>query len=85
MHVWRAAQPQQYEIYFVRLQDYLACIPLLPADQDVLLDFTALFTRCHAAVQYDLDVDYTQLPPIALAATDLVWLDTWLRAQRRRV
>lgn len=86
VNVWRAAQPQQYEVYFVRLQERLprVNIPLLPADADVVLDLPALFTRCYDAARYDLDIDYTQPPPVALSAAEPAWLDNWLRTQGRR-
>jgi len=87
VNVWRATRPQQYEVYFVRLQDRLPRIhiPLLLADHDVILDLPALFTRCYDVARYDLDVDYTQPPPVALSSTEFVWLDSWLRTQGRRV
>jgi hypothetical protein len=84
--VWRAAQPQQCEVYFVRLPDRLPRIriPLLPEDYDVALDLPALFTRCYDAARYDLDLDYTQPPPVELAHADLAWLEDWLRDKGRR-
>jgi hypothetical protein len=86
VNVWRATQPQQYEVYFVRLQERLprVQIPLLPADADVILDLPALFTRCYDAARYDLDIDYTQPPPVALSASESIWLDNWLRPQGQR-
>jgi hypothetical protein len=84
--VWRAVQPLQYEVYFVRLQDRLPrlSIPLLPEDPDVALDLPAIFTRCYDAARYDLDLDYTQLPPVALSCPDLTWLEGWLQDKGRR-
>ena len=78
--VWRAAQPQQYEVYFVRLQERLPRlrIPLLPEGHDVALDLPAIFTRCYDAARYDLDLDYTQLPPMELSPADRIWLENWL-------
>jgi hypothetical protein len=86
INVWRATQPQQYEVYFVHLRDRLPRIhiPLLPTDVDVVLDLPALFTRCYDAARYDLDVDYTQPPPVALSAAESVWLESWLRTQGQR-
>jgi hypothetical protein len=79
--VWRAAQPQQYEVYFVRLQERLPRlrIPLLPEDRDVTLDLPAIFTRCYDAARYDLDLDYAQPPPVELSPADRTWLEDWLR------
>ena len=79
--VWRAIQPQQYEVYFVRLQEHLPRlrIPLLPEDHDVALDLPAIYTRCNDAARYDLDLDYTQLPPVELSPADRIWLENWLR------
>jgi hypothetical protein len=84
--VWRAAQPQQYEVYFVRLQERLPRlrIPLLPEDHDVALDLPAIFTRCYDAARYDLDLDYTQPPPVELLPADRTWLEGWLRDSGRR-
>jgi hypothetical protein len=81
--VWRAVQPLQCEVYFVRLQDRLPRlrIPLLLEDHDVALDLPAVFTRCYDAARYDLDLDYTQPPPVELAPADLAWLDDWLRTK----
>jgi hypothetical protein len=86
VNVWRAAQPQQYEVYFVRLRDRLprVQIPLLPADADVILDLPALFTRCYDAARYDLDIDYTQPPPVGLSEAESAWTESWLQAQGRR-
>lgn len=84
--VWRAVHPLYCEVYFVRLQTRLprVRIPLLPDDQDVVLDIPAIFTRCYDAARYDLDLDYTQPPPVALPPPDLAWLQSWLREQGRR-
>lgn len=84
--VWRAAQPQQYEVYFVRLHERLPRlrIPLLPDDHDVALDLPAIYTRCYDAARYDLDLDYVQPPPVALSPADLVWMENWLRDKGQR-
>ena len=85
--VWRAANPLYCEVYFVRLQNRLPRIrtPLLPGDHDVVLDIPAILTRCYDAARYDLDLDYTQPPPIALSPPDLAWLESWLREHGQRV
>lgn len=81
--VWRAANPRYCEVYFVRLQNRLprSRIPLLPGDKDVVLDIQGVSTRCYDEARYDLDVDYTQPPPIQLAPPDLAWLDNRLQEQ----
>lgn len=81
VNVWRAIQPFQCEVYFVRLQDRVPRIriPLLPEDSDVALDLPVLFNRCYDAARYDLDLDYTQPPPVALSPSDLIWVENWLR------
>jgi Protein of unknown function (DUF4058) len=85
--VWRAANPLYCEVYLVRLQSRLPRIrtPLLPGDPDVVLDIPAVFARCYDAARYDLDLDYTQLPPPTLSPPELAWLEGWLREQGRRV
>src|SRR5262249_29760457 len=72
VNVRRAIQPLQCEVYFVRLPDRLprVRIPLLPEDRDVALDLPAIFTHCYDAARYDLDLDYTQPPLVALSPAD---------------
>ena len=84
--VWRAANPYNCEVYFVRLQTRLPRIriPLLPEDPDVVLDVQAVLTRCYDAARYDLDLDYTRLPPIALPPSDMAWVEDYLREQGLR-
>ncbi len=79
--VWRAANPLYCEVYFVRLPERLprVRIPLLPEDRDVVLDLQAVATRCYDAARYDLDIDYSQLPPVALPPPDLAWIENYLR------
>lgn len=54
-------------------------IPLLPEDSDVALDLPVLFTRCYDAARYDLDLDYTHPPTVALSPSDPAWMENWLR------
>ncbi|MBI3326080.1 MAG: DUF4058 family protein [Nitrospinae bacterium] len=84
--VWRATNPLYCELYFVRLQNRLPRIriPLLPEDNDVLMDMPAICTRCYDAARYDLDLDYTQLPPIELSPPDQAWSESWLREKGQR-
>jgi hypothetical protein len=86
VNVRRAAQPLQCEVYFVRLPDRLPRIriPLLPEDHDVALDLPAIFTHCYDAARYDLDVDYTQPPPLALSPAEHTWVEHWLHEKGRR-
>ena len=85
--VWRAANPLYCEVYFVQLQNRLPRIrtPLLPGDSDVVLDIPVILTRCYDAARYDLDLDYTQPPPVILPPPDLVWIESWLREEGQRV
>jgi len=78
--VWRATNPLDCEVYFVRLQTRLPRIqiPLLPEDRDVMLDVQAVLTRCYDAACYDLDIDYTRMPPVALSPSDMAWIEDYL-------
>jgi len=78
--VWRASNPLNCEVYFVRLQTRLprVRIPLLPEDRDVVLDVQAVLTRCYDAARYDLDIDYTRMPPVALSPSDMAWIEDYL-------
>ena len=78
--VWRSENPLNCEVYFVRLQTRLPRIriPLLPEDRDVVLDVQAVLTRCYAAARYDLDIDYTRMPLVALSPSDMAWIEDYL-------
>ncbi len=54
-------------------------IPLLPEDDDVVLDLPAVFTRCYDVGGYDLLIDYTQPPPVELNEEEVAWLQTYLQ------
>jgi hypothetical protein len=49
-----------------------------------VLDIQDIFTRCYDAARYDLDLDYTQPPPVELLPQDVAWVEEWLRKSNRR-
>ena len=70
----------------MRLPDRLPRIRilLLPEDHDVALDLPAIFTHCYDAARYDLDIDYTQPPPLVLSPAECTWVEHWLHEKGRR-
>ncbi|MBX3051852.1 MAG: DUF4058 family protein [Caldilineaceae bacterium] len=76
----------QIEAYPIPLRQRLPrCrIPLLPEDDDAILDLPAVFTRCYDVGGYDLLVDYSQPPPVTLEGADKEWMDNLLLAKELR-
>jgi len=83
--IWRAAQPDTFAVYRVRLRERLPVIsiPLRPTDREVLLDLQAVLDQCYRNGGYD-DIDYRGEPDPPLPADDASWADTLLREQARR-
>ena len=54
-------------------------VPLLPGDEDILLDLQLAFTTVYDDFGYDLSVDYTQPPEIPLAEDTAVWTNDLLQ------
>lgn len=50
----------------------------------MVLDIQAVFTRCYDAARYDLNADYRQPPPVALAPAEAAWLEQHLAEQGLR-
>jgi hypothetical protein len=55
-------------------------IPLLPDDNDILLDLQAAFMAAYDLPGYDLIVDYTHPPEIPLADSEALWVEHHLQA-----
>ncbi len=72
----RPHRRHQLEIYAIPLKERLPrCrIPLRRADPDVVLDLPAVFTRCYDAGSYDLIIDYSLAPAVALNNAEADWL-----------
>jgi len=85
--VCRNQSSTQLEAYPIPLRQRLPrCrIPLLPEDEDVVLDLPAVFTRCYDIGSYDLLVDYTQPPTVALDSADKEWMETLLLENKLRM
>jgi hypothetical protein len=69
------------DIWALRLQERLPTIPvpLLPPDDDVLLDLAAAFEAIYDEAAYELSIDYRQPPPPpALSETDVQWVASLL-------
>jgi len=65
------------DIWALRLQERLPVIPvpLLPPDDDVLLDLAVAFAAIYDEAAYDLSIDYHQPPPPpALSEDDAHWV-----------
>lgn len=73
--VFRNQNRERVEAYPVSLRQRLPrCrIPLLPEDDDAILDLPAVFTRCYDIGGYDLLVDYSQPPTVELTPDDEAW------------
>jgi hypothetical protein len=59
-------------------------VPLLPGDADVSLDLQQALTTIYDLLGYDLAVDYTRPPEVALPEPLAAWADGLLRAAGRR-
>jgi hypothetical protein len=55
-------------------------VPLLPDDDDTFLDLQAAFTAMYDLLGYDLAVDYSQPPEVALAGEAAAWVEERLQA-----
>lgn len=78
--VLRNQNNAKIEVYPIPLRQRLPrCrIPLLPEDEDVVLDLPAVFTRCYDIGGYDLLIDYSQPPTVTLSPEDKEWMKTLL-------
>lgn len=78
--VLRNQNGAKIEAYPISLRQRLPrCrIPLLPEDDDAILDLPAVFTRCYDVGGYDLLVDYSQPPTAELSPDDEAWRVTLL-------
>lgn len=81
--VSRSSERELVGIYSFGLQDRLPrCrIPLRSADPDVVLDLPVVFARCYDVGGYDLLVDYSQPPPVALSESEAEWVRAHLQGQ----
>lgn len=72
----RAGRRHRLDIYAFSLMERLPrCrIPLRATDADVVLDLPAVFTRCYEIGSYDLLIDYTKAPTVALSDTEQAWI-----------
>jgi hypothetical protein len=83
--VWRAARPDDWEVYPVPLEQRLPtiAIPLRPTDADVPLELQSLIDRCYETGAYD-DLDYRVPPNPPLDAESAAWTESLLREKGLR-
>lgn len=83
--VWRAARPDQWEVYRLPLEERLPAIaiPLRATDADVPLDLQPLIDRSYETGAYD-DLDYSRPPEPPLEPEAAAWADDLLRQTGRR-
>lgn len=93
--------PASYYVYLSRVQDRpytdiwpiqlderlpTVPVPLLPADEDVLLNLQAAVDACFALVGYEHLLDYTAAPPPPpLSETEASWLEQLLLTTGMRI
>ena len=77
----RRRMATDYELYPVRLEEPLPCIPvpLRPGEQDVPLDLQVMVSRAYAGGPYRRMIDYSQPPDPPLPETETAWADALLR------
>lgn len=70
-------RPGLEEVYTVKLQDRLPRIgvPLLPRDNDAVVDLQAVFTRCWDEGAYPEILDYDLPPPGKLTNEEIAWCE----------
>ncbi len=78
----RAERRPVTEIWPIQLEERLPVIPvpLLKGDADVPLDLQRALNTVYDALNYDLSVDYTQLPEVPIEGDAAVWTTERLRA-----
>jgi hypothetical protein len=77
----RAEKRPISDVWPIALEDPLPTVPvpLLPGDEDVLLDLQQAFTATYDLHGYDLLIDYSQPPEIPLDEEAAGWVDARLR------
>ena len=86
-HDWRynicISRPQRrtsVEVYAIPLRDRLPrCkVPLLPEDNDAVVDLNSVLARCYEVGAYHLLLDYSKPPPVSLSKAEEEWLEALL-------
>lgn len=73
------------EIWAIDLKDFLPVIPtpLLPGDEDAMLDVGKAFRETYQMSQYQLAIDYSETPPPpAFSAKEKEWISARLDRKR---
>ena len=78
--VSRPRRRTSVEVYAVPLRDRLPrCkIPLLPEDDDAVLDLPAILSRCYEAGGYHMLLDYSKPSPVSLSKAEEEWMEALL-------
>lgn len=68
------------EVYAIPLRNRLprSVIPLLPEDDDAVLDLPAVLARSYEVGGYDLLLDYSQPPSVSLSKAEEEWMEALL-------
>lgn len=84
VYLSRFTQRPYTDVWPIQLRDRLPVIPvpLLPPDEDVILDLQAAFDACFQLVGYQRLLDYTQSPPPpSLSAEDAAWVQEVVKSE----
>lgn len=76
----RAEERPMTEVWPIALDQALSTVPvpLLPGDDDILLDLQAAFTAAYDLPGYDLIIDYTQPPDVPFTEGEAEWVERHL-------
>jgi hypothetical protein len=80
--VRRAAKPDDFEFYPIKLQERLPRfrIPLRPTDTDVALDLQPLIDQCYRNACYGDTINYRDAPDPPLEGDDAKWAEELFKA-----
>lgn len=79
--VSRPAKRTRVEVYAIPLRERLPrCkVPLLPEDDDAVLDLPTILARCYQAGGYHMLLDYNKPPPVSLSKAEEEWMEALLK------
>lgn len=73
-------------VWLIALQERLprVIVPLLEGDPDVVVDLQAVFNQVYQQGRYEIVVNYSAEPPVALGEEDRKWVDEVLKERGLR-
>lgn len=82
----RGRAPARKEVWPIRLQDRLPCIPvpLHGSDSDVVIQLQPIFDQIYAEGAYDRCIDYRGAPVGKLTTAETLWVNDVLRGRGLR-